>query len=575
MKPLRYLCLLLIFVFLAGSVSPVYAQDYRFQMPDEAAVVTINTDGSISIDYTITFVNDSGAHAIDIVDIGLPNSDYVLKTMSGTIDGKAITKITDSDVVYPGISLYLQDNEIPAGGSGTVTAHIETVKNVIYAATQQESEPYASFVFSPNWFDSQYVHGNTNLQVTFLFPAGLTDQEPRYYEPTGGWPGPSEPESKIMDDGRIFYTWISDQANGYTQYTFGASFPSRVLAEGAITTVPYTNPANNSNPGSNGGINFDLSSLCPLFMCLGFLGFIGLTIYAATVGAKKRKLQYLPPKISMEGHGIKRGLTAVEAAVLMEQPMDKIMTMVLFGLLKKNAAEVTVKDPLTVKPADPLPADLYAYETDFLAAFEETNSAQRRKLLQTMMVGLIRSVGEKMKGFSKRETVTFYEDIIKRAWDQVEQAATPEVKGQVYEDVMDWTMLDKQYENRTQQTFSGPVFIPTPAWWWRYEPSYPRPTVSTATSTSAGTPSSSGGGRVSLPSLPGSAFAASVVGGVQNFSSKVLGDLTSFTGGVTNVTNPPPPPSTYRSSGGGGGGHSCACACACAGCACACAGGGR
>jgi hypothetical protein len=84
MKPLRYLCLLLIFVFLAGSVSPVYAQDYRFQMPEEDAIITINTDGSISIDYTFKFVNDSGAHAIDIVDIGMPNSDYVLKTISGT-----------------------------------------------------------------------------------------------------------------------------------------------------------------------------------------------------------------------------------------------------------------------------------------------------------------------------------------------------------------------------------------------------------------------------------------------------------------------------------------------------------
>jgi len=30
-----------------------------------------------------------------------------------------------------------------------------------------------------------------------------------------------------------------------------------------------------------------------------------------------------PPKISIEGHGIKRGLTAVEAAILMEEPLDR------------------------------------------------------------------------------------------------------------------------------------------------------------------------------------------------------------------------------------------------------------
>lgn len=570
MKPLRYLCLVLIFIVLAGSVSPVHAQDYRFQMPEEAAVVTINTDGSIAIDYTIKFVNDSGAHAIDIVDIGMPNSDYVLKSISGTIDGKAITKITKSDIVDPGISLYLLANEIPAGGSGTVIVHIGTVKNVIYPSTQTETETYGSFVFSPSWFGSQYVYGNTNLQVTFLFPAGLKETEPRYYVPEGGWPGPQKPESKIMDNGQIFYTWVSDQANGYTQYKFGASFPARVLAADAIVTKLYVPPSETSS-GSNGGISFDTASICPIIFCLGFIGFFVLIIYSATVGAKKRKLQYLPPKISMEGHGIKRGLTAIEAGILMEQPMDKIMTMTLFGLLKKNAAEVVVKEPLTIKAASPLPADLYAYETDFLAAFVETDTIKRRKLLQIMMVNLIKSVGEKMKGFSKKETVTFYEDIMRRAWEQVEQAATPEVKGQVYEEVMDWTMLDKKYDTRTQQTFSGPIFIPTPIWWWRYDPSTPRVNAM-PTSTTGGI---GGGSRVSLPSLPGSAFAASVVNGVQNFSSNVLGNLSSFTGGVTNVTNPPPPPSTYRSSGGGGGGHACACACACAGCACACAGGGR
>jgi hypothetical protein len=69
-------------------------------------------------------------------------------------------------------------------------------------------------------------------------------------------------------------------------------------------------------------------------------------------------------------------------------------------------------------------------------------------------------------------------------------------------------------------------------------------------------------------------MAASVVTGVQGFSSHVIGDVKAFTSGVTNRTNPVP---VVKSGGwsGGGGGHSCACACACAGCACACAGGGR
>jgi hypothetical protein len=568
MKYLKMFCILLIFVVLAGSAMPVHAEDYSFQVPEESAIVTINTDGSVSIDYYITFQNDSGAHPIDVVDIGMPNYDYVLKSMSANVDGTALSKITDSDYVSPGISVYLGDHEIPAGGKGTLYLHVDKVKNTIYQATEQESETYGSLVFEPNWFDSQYCHGDTKLQVTLILPAGLQTTEPRYYTPAGGWPGSSDPESGKKDN-KIYYTWYSDQANAYSQYQFGASFPARVMEANAInTSTTY-----DSGSSSSSGNTISLDSICPWVMCLGFLGFFGLAIYSATIGAKKRKLQYLPPKISIEGQGIKRGLTPVEAGILMEQPMDKIMTLVLFGLLKKEAAEVVTKDPLKIKAASPLPEGLYAYETDFLAAFSVDNAAQKRKLLQTMMVNLIKSVGEKMKGFSKKDTVAFYKDIMERAWQQVEAAATPEVKSQVYEDVMDWTMLDSNYDRRTTQTFNSPVFIPAPTWWWRYDPTFPRTSTVSSTPVSAG--SSHSGGSISLPSLPGSAFAASVVGGAQNFASNVLGNVTSFTSGVTNVTNPPPPPSTYRGGGGSSGGHSCACACACAGCACACAGGGR
>jgi hypothetical protein len=177
-----------------------------------------------------------------------------------------------------------------------------------------------------------------------------------------------------------------------------------------------------------------------------------------------------------------------------------------------------------------------------------------------------------MKGFSRKETIEYYKSIMQRAWQQVETAGTPEVKSQMFEENLEWTMLDKDYDDRTRRVFTGPVFLPT--WWGRYDPGY-RP-VSTG---SLGT-----GGKVAAPaigghsgtSIPGATFAASVVTGVQGFSSRVLGDVGAFTSGITNKTNPVPVvKSTGSHSSSGGGGRSCACACACAGCACACAGGGR
>jgi hypothetical protein len=171
-----------------------------------------------------------------------------------------------------------------------------------------------------------------------------------------------------------------------------------------------------------------------------------------------------------------------------------------------------------------------------------------------------------MKGFSRKETVEYYKRIMETAWEQVQKANTPEMQMTFFDQQLEWTMLDKEYDDRSRRVFQGPVFVPM--WWGHYDPTY-RPI------------STSGGGKVSAPSvpsgrasLPGADFAASVVGGVQTFSQKVIGNVQDFTSRVTNVTNPPPKPT---SSGGSRGGRSggCACACACAGCACACAGGGR
>jgi hypothetical protein len=300
------------------------------------------------------------------------------------------------------------------------------------------------------------------------------------------------------------------------------------------------------------------------------MGFFFLVIPMLTaVSNNRRKLQYMSPRISIEGHGIKRGLTAVEAAILLEQPLDKVMTMILFGTIKKNAAQVITRDPLKLSITSPLPDGLRDYEANFLKAFGADDSKVRRNLLQEMTVKLVRSVSEKMKGFSRRETIDYYKSIMEKAWQQVEAADTPEVKSQKFDEALEWTMLDKDYDDRTRRTFTGPIFVPM--WWGRYDPVW---RGGGSSSTPVSVPSSPGR---SSTGLPGADFAASMVNGVQGFAAGVIGNVQDFTGKITNVTNPPPPPPKSSGGGrsGGSGGRSCACACACAGCACACAGGGR
>jgi hypothetical protein len=556
----RLFSLVALIAILAILVTPVSAQDYLFRVDKVDVNFYVNQDGTASVEYTYDFTNTSGGHIIDFVDIGLPNEDYDLGSITAEVDGRPITDIQRSDFVDHGVALGLGANAIPAGGSGQVHVWVPVIRNLLNPASSDGEPNYVSVQFSPNYFGSQYVQGNTDMAVTLILPPGLTQDQPRYFNPQN-WPGSDAPESSFTTDNRIIYHWQSTQADSSSEYIFGASFPASVVPADAVVAPPTR--------------SFEISEDTGGFLCCGAFGlFWAAVIGFSIVSGKNRKLKYLPPKISVEGHGIKRGLTAVEAAVLMEQPVDRVMTMILFSVVKKGAAKVTDRDPVKIEAIKPRPEALHAYETDFLEAFIDTDARARRKKLQDVTVGLVKSVTEKMRGFSRKETVAYYENIMKQAWAQVEAADTPEVKSQKFDEYMGWTMLDKDYSGRTQRTFSGgPVFVPM--WWGNWDPGY-RPTGGGLGTGSVSTPGGGGGGggQVSMPTLPGADFAASMVNGVQSFAAGVIGDVGAFTGAVTNVTNPPPPPSksSYR---GGGGGGSCACACACAGCACACAGGGR
>ena len=187
----------------------------------------------------------------------------------------------------------------------------------------------------------------------------------------------------------------------------------------------------------------------------------------------------------------------------------------------------------------------------FLNAFKSQKPIERRTILQDMMVALVKTVGEKMKGFSRKETLVYYEEIINKAFKQVEDAQTPEVKAEKYSEAVDWTMLDKDYDQRTRRTFgTGPVFMPS--WWYRADPTI-RGTIAGKIG-SGSMPQMPSGGKsqtITLPSLPGSDAAASVVNTVTAFSTGAVGNVASFTGAVTAKTNPVPvaTSSTFRGSG--------------------------
>ena len=563
--------------------TPSNAQTYRFSLPTYEVEAYIEADGSLTLRYYMVFQNDPSASPIDFVALGLPYANYNLGAIEATIDGQPMPEINDSAYVH-GAELALKNLAIQPGAQGTVIATVPGITDILFPYDPADRENYINFQFTPNFFDSSNDRSqNTEYRMTIVLPPAVGADQGVYYNPRN-WPGEDISESALTQDNRVYYSWFTNNANVHTEYEFGAAFPASAIPAGVIADPEdYEEYAPSGDVSGFGGLFVNLLRSLPCI--IGVLFFLGVGIFSRKVSQKQtsaRKLQYFPPKLAVDGKGIRRGLTAVEAGILLEEPLDKILTMVLFGLLKKEAITVLGKEPLSIKAHEPLPEGLYEYETNFIKAFSETGKDKQRRSLQAMLIQLVDVVQDKMKGFSPTETKDYYTDITRRAWLAVEGAQTPEIKSAQFDHTLEWTMLDDQFNNRTQQTFvNTPVFIPR--WWHLYNPGFSAsPAVGGSSGLASPVASVSGGGgskpSISMPNIPGSDFAASIINGATAVSAGVVGDLTGFTGAVTNRTNPIPvsrPSSGSSGFRGGGGGHSCACACACAGCACACAGGGR
>lgn len=579
---------LLLFLLLC-LVQSVPAADYRFALPKELARVLINADGSAQIEYELTISCDPGGKPIDIVDIGMPNTSYRLNAASGSVDGVRVLAIKTSEYVKPGVELHLGAETVQPGTSASIRFSI-LVEKMVYRDSHDSA--LASVEFSPTWYGSAYVHGTTRQEVDFFFPPGVKGDEVRYHREKFSASG--------LREGRVVYAFIRE-ADPSHQYLYGVSFPKKYVTKVWGPAVKITKEMlitavllllglllflglyfNGTGRRRESRIVFSIL-LWIIFAAVAvplvigsfvagpgagiFFLFVAFSIMSA-IRQRGRKMKYLPPVIHMEGLGVRMGLTAPEAAALLEVPLDKVLMMVAFGLLKKGCLKILSQDPLRLEKVEPAPGgsgELNPYETKFLLAVHNKGTLDP-DTLKKVVLELVDGLKTKMKSFSYSETVKYYRNIVSEAWKKVEAAKTPEIRGEAYAENYEWTIFDENYERRTHEVLRDePVLAPR---WWVF---------SGSGQTSAPAPSG-GGPSVSLPSLPtlpGAQFAAQSLSWTQGFAGGIVGGIESFTGGVTANTNPIPVSSSGGGSGGCVGGGGCACACACAGCACACAGGGR
>ena len=612
--------LILTLLLLALLTTPAKAQSYSFSVPELKMQVFVQADGNVRIVYDITFENSAVGHVIDIVDIGMPTGKYNISNMSASVDGNPTGQILRSEFVDPGVEVHLGLQSIPAGGSGTL--HFEfTMPDLVFQDVTKKD--YASLQITPTWFGSEFVNGSTDIQIAIHMLEGIAPEEVLFQNN-------SEPfTTQAIFQNHTVVAWEFNDTQLTGPHEVGVSFPTRGLnnfVEMNILMLPVVWLENNENARVfigitsmilfsvlffrfTNGTGFALWALlgCGLvwtffqsaaWQLCSIFPLIGLLIVNETA-VRGRKKTYLPAIAQVEGGGIKRGLTAPEAAALIELPLNKVLSLIIFGLLKKGILTQLDDTPLTVEVAPDFRAKhltslnarqdhrrkaaqdkgtvLHTYEHKFLDAIEARPDRAVSKLDFTdSMKDFLNRTAIRVKGFDLSDTQDYYKKIVNRAWSEAQKIGEIEQKDQFLDRNMEWVLMHKDYPT----VFHSPRHV--------YYPIWSRPLYTGGLGTGAAPKIGGGKSSSSGPGL------GDVAGGFAGWAENTMAGLAGAilpgkisapgSGGVINLSGIDKATGDFfealsKSSGSGGGGRSggggCACACAGCACACACAGGGR
>jgi hypothetical protein len=593
------------------------AQDYHFGVPELQMAVTVQRDASVRIVYDITFKNQAGAHPIDIVDIGTPDKHYTLSQIKASCNGVASSDIRHSTQIPCGFEAHLGAGTIGPGQTGTV--HVEfDMPDMVYQDTTNAE--LASLRITPTWFGDPYVIGNTHIQVQIQLPKSVQPEEVLHQ-------GLNFTLKAKPDQGTLAgWDWPADRLTG--PHMVAVSFPKRDLDRVVVKTRLdmlrewFADSAEARVvagfvflvlfgllffrfSGGTGVSVFVVLSVAAVVMFVVSPGchLLALPIVVVLIGLNewylgRRKARYMPPIAQVEGGGIKRGLTAPEAAALLELPVAKVLSLVIFGMLKKGILRQIQADPLVVAvhedfhlPLDQPPTAekerrrfyyqagqkkgvvLHNYEHAFLYLLENNPGKPVKKIdFGVPMRKLLELAAARMKGFDLSDTQAYYRSIVRRACQQAAAIGDIPQREKAIDRDFEWILMDDHYP--TVFTYGRP-----------YRPIWTRGTM-------AGVPGTPSAG----PSMPGQTSFGDVAASFAGWAENTMGSIASAispsslavakpSGGFLNLSGADRVTGAFfqalgeaaASGGGGGGGGSGGCACACAGCACACAcaGGGR
>lgn len=509
---------------------------FRYNIPKQQDQLTINEDGSVDLVRYFEFaVDQSSSDSGTEIWIGLPTSNTKVSSVTGD-DGNKVKHETrfaggDYTLILTGFA------GIKPGTLKGFTVEA-TIPDFIFRDSQNEG--YATMKYIPGWWSSEVKVQD----IAVILPGGVEKDEIK----TGSrkWDGIAQTES-----GAYVVTWHFENLSANERVAINIGIPDTYVAvpakEEPVPVIPPEHLPSPRIPGIGQSGNFG--------MIFGFVVIVMMAMIVAGISSHARE-NYSSPQLSMEGVGVNETLSPVESSVLLRQPPEKTMTLLLFSLIKKGIVRAYSTEPL--KLSVEYERDLSELEKLFIEAINRDTGELDQSKLTAVFRYLATSVNEKMKPYCRKDTEAFYRGHIARLWAEVKEKNTPELKLESLDKNLLWLMQDEKNLKESEGLFEsrprGTAWWPN---WWITGLPYGR--------------AYSGG--YWWPMAMYHSYSGISTGIIQGHEEK----YREITESVFTPARPAPARSIFTGTKGGGGHHggftppSCACACACVSCACACA----
>jgi hypothetical protein len=207
-----------------------------------------------------------------------------------------------------------------------------------------------------------------------------------------------------------------------------------------------------------------------IWIVLSFPVFIVAIAFALLSGPTPRAEEmpdYVLEELRPDGAdnaGVNADLDPVEAATLLRIPPGRILTMILYGLVRKGNMRLTSVDPVRLELVSR--KGLNYYEKWFMTAMD--GDSPDVNALLTCFQTLALQVADGMRLFSVEQTKDYFGGLIEDAWKDVEAVDTPELAVRQEDAEALWLMIDELYRQQVSSEVPEEENDARPLAWWYY-----------------------------------------------------------------------------------------------------------